>query len=135
MQKLTKVLKIIIPIIILISLITGCTNIKSNNSLSPRYQKTAYFHKGTYKSFSPDKKNPYKGYLYIFYDEYSGHTEESEIGIGLPFSCIQTEGSVKFKFGGAEEPEKIFKIKSVENNVITGSFEDGQLLKFIPIPN
>jgi hypothetical protein len=57
------------------------------------------------------------------------------MGIGLPFSCVQEDGYVKFKFGGSEEPDDVFKIKSVENGNITGSFEDGSLLIFSLAPN
>ena len=93
------------PVIIAISLITGCTNMTTPKS------ETVYFQRGVYKSFPAD--NSYIDF-YIFYDETSGHTEDSEKGIGLPFSCVQTKESVKFKFGGSEEPEEIFKIKSAE---------------------
>lgn len=114
-----------------ICLVFGCLNIKDidKTTQSPK----AYFNKGVYKVDSPDNKNPYKNYFYVFYDKTSGHTENSKNGIGLPFSCIQKDGYVKFKFGGVDEPEEIFKIKSQENGVITGYFEDASLLIFAPI--
>ena len=126
MQKLIKLLTIILPVIIIINLITGCTQVKSKNLTKPENAAT-YFHKGVYKSYSPDEKNYY---FYVFYDENSGYTADNEQGIGLPFSCIQTQNSVKFKFGGSEEPEEIFKIQSTKNETVTGAFEDGKLLIF-----
>ena len=134
MQKIIKLITIIVPVIIVISLITCRTNTKNSNPSKLKSVKTSYFNKGVYKSYSPNK-NSNRFYFYIFYDENSGYTEDSEKGIGLPFSCIQTDSSVKFKFGGSEEPEEIFKIKSVKNKMIEGSFEDNQPLIFAPIPN
>lgn len=125
MQKFIKLI-ILIPVFLGISLITSCTNTNKESA-------SAHFHKGVYASYSPNKKS--QSYFYIFYDENSGHTEESERGIGLPFSCVQTDKNVKFKFGGSKEPEKIFKIKSIKNGVITGAFKNEQLLIFTPIPN
>ena len=131
MQKIIKNFIIIMPAIIGIILITACTNIK--NSTSETESATTYFHKGVYKSNSIDK-NSNKIYFYVFNDENSGHTEDSKMGIGLPFSCIQMNGMVKFKFGGSEEHVETLIIKSARNNIITGSFIDGLLLEFTPIP-
>ena len=134
MHKLIKLLTIIIPVLIIIGLITGCTIIKDESLLNPNSGST-YFHRGVYKSYSANKKKPNKNHFYIFNNENSGHTEESEHGIGIPFSCIQTDGYVKFKFGGAKEPEEILKIESVKNEVIIGSFKNKPLLIFEFIPN
>ena len=126
MQKILKVL-ILIPILVVISLLTGCTNL-DNESVA------AYFHRGVYKSYSPENKSS-QFYFYVFYDENSGHTEDSKNGIGLPFSCVQTINNVRFKFGGVEEPEEILEIKSVKKGVVTGSFENDKLLIFVPLPD
>lgn len=111
----------------------GCTNMKGVSKTSNL--TTAYFNKGVYRTDSPDNKNPNKNYFYVFYDETSGYTEDFKMGIGLPFSCVQQEGYVKFKFGGVSEPEEIFIIKSVENKVIKGHFKNGSLLIFTPVSN
>ena len=124
MQKIVKAL-ILIAILVEISLLTGCTNL-DNESVA------AYFHRGVYKSYSHENKSS-QFYFYVFYDENSGHTEDSKNGIGLPFSCVQTVDNVKFKFAGSEEPEEILKIKSAKKNLITGSFKDNKLLIFIPV--
>ena len=116
-----------------VSLIAGCTNAKCFSLKKTTHFTTVYFNRGVYKADSPDYKNSYKNYFYVFYDEMSGHTEEKKIGIGLPFSCIQKNGYVKFKFGGESEPEEIFKIKSVEDKVISGHFKDGSMLIFTPV--
>lgn len=127
MKKIIKLLTIIMPTIIAISLIAGCTN----NTITQESEKV-YFQRGVYKSYPAD--NSYIDF-YVFYDETSGHTEDSKMGIGLPFSCVQTNKDVKFKFGGSEEPEEIFEIKSIDNQTITGSFEDGKILTFELVPN
>ena len=134
MHKIIKLPAIIIPILITITLIFGCTNIKKDIFVQHKYNTTTYFHKGVYKSYSPDKDSN-QFYYYIFYDENSGYTEDSEMGIGLPFSCVQTVENVKFKFGGSEEPEEIFKIKSAQKNLVTGSFGDDKLLIFDFVPD
>ena len=135
MQEKIKLLTIVMLVLTGICIMTGCAKTKDGSFLKQKSVKNVYFHKGVYKSYSFDKQIPQKGYFYIFYDETSGYTEEAEMGIGLPFSCEQTEDSVKFKFGGAYEPEEIFKIKSIKNNIMSGSFKDGILLEFIPVPN
>ena len=131
MQKVIKLLSIIIPVIFL-CFITGCTSIKNSNFLNSQTAASVYFHKGVYMTSSPDQKISYKDF-YIFYDEKSGYTEDSEMGIGLPFSCVQTDNAVKFRFGGSEEPEEVFNVKHAENGVITGSFADGKMLVFTPV--
>ena len=117
--------------LIAISLIFGFSYIKNTDTLV----MSTYFNKGVYKADSPDNKNPYKNYFYVFYNKTSGHTEDKKHGIGLPFSCMQKKGYVKFKFGGIDEPEKTFKIKHAKNDTITGYFEDGSLLIFTPVLN
>lgn len=134
MKKIIKLLILIIPFVAVVGLMTGCSNIKQDGLLQQKPEATAYFHKGVYKSYSPDKDSN-QFYFYIFYDETSGYTEDSERGIGLPFSCVQTVDNVKFKFGGSEEPEEIFKIKSAQKNLITGSFNNGKLLIFDFVPD
>ena len=132
MKKSIK-LPAIIFTILTISLGFGCSNIK--DTYKSKQSVNVYFDKGVYEADSFDNKNPYKNYFYVFYDKTSGHTENSQNGMGLPFSCVQKEGYVKFKFGGIEEPEETFKIKSVNNGVITGYFEDNSLLIFTPVLN
>ncbi len=129
-MKRTIKLLIIIFAIMAINLIAGADmkGIGKTTQIA-----AACFHKGVYRADSPDKKNHYKNYFYVFYDETSGHTEDFKMGIGLPFSCVQKDGYVKFKFGGISEPEETFKIKAIEDNVITGSFESGSLLIFTPV--
>ena len=133
MQKVIKILTIIIPILMLIGITT--VNIKDNSFFKQKSGLKVHFHKGVYKTYSPDKNNPYSDYFYIFYDEKSGHTEENKRKTGLPFSCVQTVDSVKFKFGGSDEPEEVLKVSSVKNGVIEGSFNDGRLIIFTPVFN
>ena len=133
MQKSTK--KTIIIFAAAICLIICCTNIIFACLKKETPSTSAYFNKGVYITDSPDEKNTNKGYFYVFYDEKSGYTEEREEGIGLPFSCVQKKGYVKFRFGGAYEPEEKFKIETVEKGVITGSFEGDSLLTFTPVPD
>ena len=133
-MKKTIMLAIIL-FAITVSLIMCYKKITNTSLTKTLHLTTVYFNKGVYRTDSPDDKNPYKNYFYVFNDEKSGHTEDNKLGIGLPFSCIQKIGYVKFKFGGISEPEEIFKIKSVENGTIQGYFKDGSLLIFIPVLN
>ncbi len=57
------------------------------------------------------------------------------MGIGLPYSCVQINGYVKFRFGGVDEPEEVLTIQSAEGAKITGSFKDGLIHEFVLIPN
>ncbi len=132
MKKSIKLPAIIFTILI-ISLVFGSSNIK--DIYKSQQSAKIYFNKGVYKADSFDNKNPYKNYFYVFYDKTSGRTENSKNGIGLPFFCAQKDGYVTFKFGGIEEPEEIFKIKSVKNGVIKGYFKDDSLLIFTPVVN
>ena len=135
MNKVTKILIGVFLVLIVTSLtVICCIKINRVSFINKKSVKTVPFHRGVYKSFSISQKNQYN-YYYIFDDEQSGHTEETERGIGLPFSCIQTENSVRFKFGGITEPEEVLEIKSIDSEGITGSYGNGELLKFIPIPN
>jgi len=133
MRKVIKLLTIVAYVVILVSFVTGCLNIKNVSFLKSK--STTYFHKGVYKSYSLDSKSSYKNYFYIFNNKNSGHTEEIERGIGLPFSCVQANGYVKFKFGGVDASDEIFKVKSAKNGIITGFFENGLILIFVPIAN
>ena len=47
--------------------------------------------------------------------------------------CVTRDNSVKFKFGGSEEPEEVFNVKHVENSTIIGSFANDKLLVFMPV--
>ena len=89
MQKLLKFLGIFISVVVVIGVITGCTNVNLKNESAP----TVYFHKGVYKADIQNKNNSYIDF-YVFYDENSGYTEDSKMGIGLPFSCVQEDGSL-----------------------------------------
>ncbi len=133
LKKIIKLLAIFMPFVMVIGIMTGCTDIE--NTAKTQAVTAFKFQKGVYKTYSPDKKNSYKDYFYIFYDETSGYTEESERGIGLPFSCIQKNGYVRFRFGGATEPEEVFKIKYVKDQSVAGAFDNGSLLIFTPVSN
>ncbi|MBR6162364.1 hypothetical protein IKQ26_00515 [bacterium] len=130
MKKIKKLFVLIMPILLIAGLSAGCSDIKNNSS--QKSSVNVYFNRGVYKSYSSEEtQNKYD--FYIFNDGNTGHTEDSEMGIGLPFSCIQEENAVKFRFGGSEEPEETLKIESAQNEVIKGAFDDGKLLIFTPL--
>lgn len=43
--------------------------------------------------------------------------------MGLPFDTKQSDGEVKFWFGGADEPTEVLKITAVQDGKIYGYFE------------
>ncbi|WP_026527402.1 hypothetical protein [Butyrivibrio sp. VCD2006] len=85
-----------------------------------------YFERGVYANYSEGLENPELKYFYVFEDGAVGHTEDSTVGIGLPFKCTQTNGKIMIRFGGDEEPEEILNITAVENGVIYGYFDGAE---------
>jgi len=94
-----------------------------------------YITKGVYANYSTEAENPPMDYFYIFHDEASGYTEDGNNGIGLPFSCEQSDGKISFTFGGEGEEADVFIVSSVENGAVTGYFEDvpERELVFVPM--
>ena len=98
--------------------------------------KAPYFKKGVYSSYPTSEADAERTYFYVFYDEGAGYTEDGNSGIGLPFACEQTDGTVVFHMGGADEESKeIYTVESVENGVITGTYENGNRISFSPEPS
>ena len=98
--------------------------------------KAPYFTKGVYSSFPASEADAEHTYFYVFYDEGAGYTEDGMSGIGLPFACEQSDESIVFHMGGADEESKeIFTIESVQNGVITGSMQNGNRISFAPEPS
>ena len=89
--------------------------------------KAPYFTKGVYANYSEELDDPDKTYFYVFDDDTYGHTEDgANGGTGLPFDTEQTDGSVSFRFGGADEPEEILTITAVEDGFIHAYFEGAE---------
>ena len=110
------------------------SKVKETASKDNTLVTSPYFKKGVYLNYTLDNKNPSKDFFYIFYDEKSGRTDDGSIGIGLPFECEQIDSGVKFSFGGADpENEEFLSIETVKNGIITGYFDDGKKLIFIPL--
>ena len=65
--------------------------------------KAPYFTKGVYSSFPASEADAEHTYFYVFYDEGAGYTEDGMSGIGLPFACEQSDESIVFHMGGADE--------------------------------
>lgn len=98
--------------------------------------KAPYFTKGVYSSFPASEADAEHTYFYVFYDEGAGYTEDAMSGIGLPFACEQTDDTVVFHMGGADEESKdILTIESVENGVVTGTVQNGIRISFAPEPS
>ena len=94
-------------------------------------EKEVYFQKGVYANYSKDAENPPKNYFYVFNDESWGHTEESANGAGVPFSCEQKDGQVKFSFGNADAIEDVFIVTSVEDGFVYGHYDDDMKLELV----
>ncbi len=98
--------------------------------------KAPYFKKGVYSSFPTSEMASQRTYFYIFYDETSGYTEDGVSGIGLPFACEQTDGTVVFSMGGADEESKdILTVESVSDGWVTGTVQNGISITFAPVPD
>lgn len=94
-------------------------------------EKEVYFQKGVYANYSKDAENPPKNYFYVFNDESWGHTEEGANGAGVPFSCEQEDGQVKFSFGNADAIEDVFIVTSVEDGFVYGYYDDDMKLELV----
>ncbi len=99
-------------------------------------KETAHFTKGVYANYSLSSADSAKSYFYIFYDENSGYTADGRNGIGLPFSCVQQDDSIIFHFGGEDDYGMVLNIKSDNNGIISGEFDnDGNELLFEQLEN
>ncbi|MCR4787387.1 MAG: hypothetical protein K5888_02265 [Lachnospiraceae bacterium] len=86
-----------------------------------------YFAKGVYYNYAKEAENPDKTYFYVFSDNDYGYTADgANEGIGLPFDTEQSDGKVKFLFGGADESEDYLVITGVDNGVVYGYFEGAE---------
>ncbi len=94
-----------------------------------------YFAKGVYMYYPVDAKDPAMDSFYVFQDEKWGYTANGTDGSGMPFSCEQADGKVKYSYGGNGESEDTFTVESVENRAVTGAFTDGKKLVFVPVDN
>ena len=99
----------------------------SNETETAEVPKAPYFAKGVYASFAREAENPDKTYFYVFNDDSFGYTADgANEGIGLPFDIEQTDGQVRFFFGGAGESEENLIITAADNGVVYGYFEGAE---------
>ncbi len=92
-----------------------------------------YFLKGVYMYYPVADEDPSMDRFYIFRTGEEGYTENGSDGTGAPFSCKQADGKVEFTFGGEGEETEVFTVQSLENRAVTGAFEDGVKLVFLPV--
>ena len=93
-----------------------------------------YFTRGVYVNYAKGVENPTMEEFYVFMDEKYGHTDNGVTGAGEPFDVVQNDdGTVNFYFGGKNESEDVFTVTSCENDIVTGSFEDGKEVVFEPV--
>lgn len=112
------------------------TEASQDAAASQDEMKAPYFKKGVYSSFPTSEMASQHTYFYIFYDETSGYTEDGVSGIGLPFACEQTDGTVVFSMGGADEESKdILTVESVSDGWVTGTVQNGISITFAPVPD
>lgn len=134
-----------IPIVFIILCLAFAAECNANNKVldskdinheDNHVLSSQYFKKGVYVVYATEDKKPSKYYFYIFHDEKSGYTEDGKYGIGLPFECEQTNGTIKFFFGGPDpENMDILTIESAKDGNITGYFKDEKGLIFAPLPD
>ena len=114
-------------------LLTGCGSKADNTAKVPA---APYFAKGVYYNYAKEAEDPDKTYFYVFSDDSYGYTADgANEGIGLPFDIEQTDGTVKFLFGGADESEENLVITAVDNGIVYGYFEgtEDRELVFEPV--
>lgn len=124
-MKISRILTVTMAAVLSIAMV-GCAG-KSTS--------TPYFSKGVYMNYAVEAENPTMDYFYVFNDEATGHTDDGSVGMGLPFACTQADGTVSFTFGGEGEEPMVLTVDSVENGAVTGHFDDGLELVFIPVPD
>lgn len=118
------------------AIITESTDQQVALSNSPEQGETElagapYFEAGVYAVYPENAKNQEKTNFYVFNaDSYGYTTDGANYGMGLPFSCTQADGTVKFSFGGADSTEEAFVVKADESGKITGAFGDGVVMVF-----
>ena len=129
---ITRLICIVMTIIMSGALI-GCAAGATGSNSGPG--EAPYFTKGVYVNYAAEAKDPEKTYFYVFYDEAAGCTDDGTVGIGLPFSCKQSSGSVDFSFGGEDEDLMTLTVESAQNGTVIGHFDDGIKLVFEPVPD
>ncbi|MCR5556835.1 MAG: hypothetical protein K6F75_04645 [Butyrivibrio sp.] len=92
-----------------------------------------YFTKGVYVNYAADAENPDKTYFYVFNGDGSGYTDDGIANTGTYFDYEQVEGGIKFSFGAEDPIEDVLTVKSFENGVVTGYFENTFDLVFEPV--
>ena len=123
---LKKAMRMYLGIMSSIVLLTGCGKQSSGaETVVDASLQAPFFTKGVYCNYT--RGSEARDYFYVFYDEGAGYTEDGNNGIGLPFACEQKDNKVVFSFGGAdEESRQELVVKSAENGIVTGEFdEDG----------
>ncbi len=111
--------------LVIAGLCAGCGKAAANANAS-------IFTKGVYVNYQEGETE--RDYFYVFTDDNNGHTEDGTDGMGVPYACDQTKDQVTFHFGGADD-NTVFQVSSVENGVVKGTFDDGKVNVFEPIPN
>ncbi|MCR4851945.1 MAG: hypothetical protein K5870_11925 [Lachnospiraceae bacterium] len=128
-KSLYKTLRTITAGIVLVGsimMLSGCTG-TPKTSAKDEVPKAPYFSKGVYANFAKEAEDPDKTYFYVFSDDSYGYTADgANEGIGLPFDIEQTDGSVKFVFGGADEDEEKLIITSADDGTVCGYFEGAE---------
>ena len=118
----------ILTVLMAAAILTGC---------GKKLPATA-FTKGVYYNYAKEAVDPPKTYFYVFNTETYGFTADGEHDdAGVPFNMTQTKGKVSFSFGGDDGDEDVFIVKSVENGVVYGYFEDDPKMEMVfePVPD
>lgn len=92
-----------------------------------------YFTKGVYANYAADAENPDKTYFYVFHGDGTGHTDDGIANTGMFFEYEQVKDGVKFSFGSEDPIEDVLTVKSFENGVVTGYYENTFDLIFEPV--
>lgn len=105
------------------------TNTETVSSATADLPGQVYFGNGVYQVFVNDVFN---GDYYIFYDTQSGKTANANTGMGLGFTCEQTDGQVTFHMGSSDDTT-VMKM-SGEYRRYVGTTEQNDTYTFIWTP-
>ena len=93
------------------------------------------FSEGVYAVYDADDEKPEKTTFYIIYDDETGYIEDVKAYAGTYFEYRQEEYCIKFYFGFGDPYVKEFKVLSMKDGVVTGTFDDENTIVFEPIAN
>ncbi len=99
------------------------------------HNEDACFARGVYLNYPAENNDEPLDFFYVFTDPNTGYYENGRSHEGAPFYCNYEGKKVTFYIGGASQTEETFTVDAIENDLVTGHFEDGIKVVFEPVPD